>query len=138
MVTHAISEYWWGLGINIPEGLSAIGLAALRHGLSGTKATPDKPEVQVIELTPVSSFQYIPQTSSLLQSLESAFYGTLASRDPKEGVNRPKRLPDGWRHGVSHPFTWGDKVWDKGETPQDSLKLFNQLTQQILMTEMSS
>ena len=71
MVTHAISEYWWGLGINIPEGLSAIGLAALRHGLSGTKATPDKPEVQVIELTPVSSFQYIPQTSSLLQSLEA-------------------------------------------------------------------
>ena len=46
----------------------------------------------------------------LVRSLEDSYYGTALTWDA-DGSARTRSL-DGWRHGVSHPFVSGAKVYD--------------------------
>jgi hypothetical protein len=130
MVAHALSGYFSGHPVNVEELLTGLGLSALRRGVSGGKV-----ESQILQLTPIT---LTPVQPTVLQGLEASFYGTLAPRNPGEGVNRPKRLPNGWRHGESHPFVWKDQVFDKGETAEESRALFARLSQEILSSETPS
>ena len=59
------------------------------------------------------------------RALDEAFYGTGLTFD-QEG-SPTSRAEDGWRHGVSHPFNSGVRVYDKGVNLRKSLEQFNKL-----------
>jgi hypothetical protein len=66
-----------------------------------------------------------------LGRLVECFFGTVAERDPSEGVRRPKHLHDGWRDGVSHPCSLGDREYDARDTHQESRQLYENLQRAI-------
>ena len=71
------------------------------------------------------------------QELLECFFGTLIPRPPEEGsLKKVKHAKDGWRHGVSHPFTFRNNTYDVQYNNDASLDLFDTLMK--MLTEMEA